>query len=706
MASCHIHTKLERQQEQFQHDQQLCFLAFDTGQFECQDQAQHQQKQHIEEWRRTIVSVQEMGFSSSEFSLVENKGGGGNFCWAGGAGANHSEADFFDEFVVLDGAEAASASTSTSHGLHSTVTPPGSAGVQRQVQHRGGRIGGGGGQQGAMGSQQHLDMVDMGGLPRHYHETPGMGSISDSELLRLEGLSMRSPRAPMAATSASEPASPPSRSISPRKAGRLETLYTKAKAKVATFQGKGKQNQRSSVTRPATVAQAPVLSTALMGTRKPTSRPRPYNLNIEKANAPLSPALTNSVVEGNSAMVSHGAAQFDLRAAHDFFSGYGSTGIPATPLDTPALDSTRTTTASSVSFTNPVPDTSSLLWDPTMQTNGMEMDIDHPDFFTTPTSYKTDFQLAFQQLQQQGYTPETLHDAAASLSSSGLMIHMPQPRGPAPAVLHPTLQLAAAQAQQARFHYPPPPPLPQNTNTAAARPGRGQDPNPSPRRPRPRAPSSGARHHYHASGAPSAMAPSTPRKARTASGSGSGSITTTPTTATGPPNRLHRRSASMQALRTAAADASTPSSSIRKRKSWTGRRVSSSHHDASLSASLTLNGSPRKSHASHHQCRTSTARTSTANLSSASAAAAAADMENFERDKEADGFVNFTPNDHAVLMTGVAPSGSSKTKARREREAAEAKRKTLEAVRNVVAAAGGDVSKLDMEGAWLDGRRV
>jgi hypothetical protein len=50
-------------------------------------------------------------------------------------------------------------------------------------------------------------------------------------------------------------------------------------------------------------------------------------------------------------------------------------------------------------------------------------------------------------------------------------------------------------------------------------------------------------------------------------------------------------------------------------------------------------------------------------------------------------FVNFTPNDKNVLMTGVAPSGSSKTKARREKEAME---NTIKAVRD----AGGDVNRL------------
>ncbi|PNP43839.1 hypothetical protein TGAM01_v208618 [Trichoderma gamsii] len=62
------------------------------------------------------------------------------------------------------------------------------------------------------------------------------------------------------------------------------------------------------------------------------------------------------------------------------------------------------------------------------------------------------------------------------------------------------------------------------------------------------------------------------------------------------------------------------------------------------------------------------------------------------------GFVNFTPNDGNVLMTGVAPSGSSKTKARREKEAQDKRRKLSEAAMKAVAAAGGDVDKLLGEG--------
>ncbi|RSL87047.1 hypothetical protein CEP52_015636 [Fusarium oligoseptatum] len=62
------------------------------------------------------------------------------------------------------------------------------------------------------------------------------------------------------------------------------------------------------------------------------------------------------------------------------------------------------------------------------------------------------------------------------------------------------------------------------------------------------------------------------------------------------------------------------------------------------------------------------------------------------------GFVNFTPNDGSILMTGVAPSGSSKTKARREREAMERRRRLSEAAMKAVQAAGGDVDKLMEQG--------
>lgn len=62
------------------------------------------------------------------------------------------------------------------------------------------------------------------------------------------------------------------------------------------------------------------------------------------------------------------------------------------------------------------------------------------------------------------------------------------------------------------------------------------------------------------------------------------------------------------------------------------------------------------------------------------------------------GFVNFTPHDSRKILTGVAPSGSSKTKARREKEAVEKRRKLSQAAVRAVVEAGGDLGRLEREG--------
>ena len=67
------------------------------------------------------------------------------------------------------------------------------------------------------------------------------------------------------------------------------------------------------------------------------------------------------------------------------------------------------------------------------------------------------------------------------------------------------------------------------------------------------------------------------------------------------------------------------------------------------------------------------------------------------------GFVNFTPSDSKRILTGVAPSGSSKTKARREQEANEKKRKLSLAVLRAVEEAGGDTETLRKRGLLGDG---
>jgi hypothetical protein len=61
-------------------------------------------------------------------------------------------------------------------------------------------------------------------------------------------------------------------------------------------------------------------------------------------------------------------------------------------------------------------------------------------------------------------------------------------------------------------------------------------------------------------------------------------------------------------------------------------------------------------------------------------------------------FVNFTPSDSGKILSGVAPSGSSKTKARREKEAMEKRRKLSMAAMRAVQAAGGSIEGLVEEG--------
>lgn len=65
------------------------------------------------------------------------------------------------------------------------------------------------------------------------------------------------------------------------------------------------------------------------------------------------------------------------------------------------------------------------------------------------------------------------------------------------------------------------------------------------------------------------------------------------------------------------------------------------------------------------------------------------------------GFVNYTPGDSQKILAGVAPSGSSKTKARREQEALERKRKLSLATEKAVKEAGGDWEQLKASGLLM-----
>lgn len=65
------------------------------------------------------------------------------------------------------------------------------------------------------------------------------------------------------------------------------------------------------------------------------------------------------------------------------------------------------------------------------------------------------------------------------------------------------------------------------------------------------------------------------------------------------------------------------------------------------------------------------------------------------------GFVNYTPGDSQKILAGVAPSGSSKTKVRREQEALERKRKLRLATEKAVKEAGGDWEQLRASGLLM-----
>jgi hypothetical protein len=63
--------------------------------------------------------------------------------------------------------------------------------------------------------------------------------------------------------------------------------------------------------------------------------------------------------------------------------------------------------------------------------------------------------------------------------------------------------------------------------------------------------------------------------------------------------------------------------------------------------------------------------------------------------------MNYTPDDSMKILTGVAPSGSSKTKARREKEALDKRLKLSQAALRAVRAAGGDIDCLVEEGLFV-----
>ncbi|KAJ4306177.1 hypothetical protein N0V88_000973 [Collariella sp. IMI 366227] len=443
-------------------------------------------------------------------------------------------------------------------------------------------------------------------------------SISDSELLRLEGLTMRSPRIQIPQLSASEPVSPPGEVFSPRKAGRLERFYGKIRNKAVAIQGKANQSeQRVKVEEPS----LSVMSTATLEPERTAARLRPQTLSISKSQLP-SPPLTSGMPDQTWSVTSSDAAFVNGFLQESFISDsllgsqfvpplqLNGNAMPQTPLQTPSLEamwqmpasapSTKTLwTTPNTYFTESI-STDTNWWD---STDAMDTDPFLPSFYTAAAQNARNASLNLAiQLQQPSVAsfeypapPGTEDPLATSFgnTTSSLVLHMPQPRAGMPsAVLHDTTHRSA----RADYHH---------------------------RRPKPRAPSSGARQHTYGLGV-------SPRKARAGIGSAkrspslnriggsvspSSEISASSLAVLDPSPRLHRRSVSMQPL------------------------TQPEPHRPAYGQQLVKRG-----------------------------------FKGTIPKSSGNGFVNYTPQDRTLLMTGVAPSGSSKTKARREREAAERQR--------------------------------
>ncbi|KAI0431215.1 hypothetical protein F5Y09DRAFT_330518 [Xylaria sp. FL1042] len=303
---------------------------------------------------------------------------------------------------------------------------------------------------------------------------------------------------------------------------------------------------------------------------------------------------------------------------------------------------------------------------------------------------------------------------------TGLMIHMPQPRGPQASVLNPNLNehvLATPHHIQGTprgrhvsgYHG--------NGNSNGngngnGNGGKGYGHHTDVKRPRPRAPSSGARHHHHHA------AQTSPRKLRNshslgylreesqspspmvrqrhhprppphphphphphAHSHGHGPPPPPPPPPPLPPShqnhqeRRQHRSASL---------------TMRKQRSFTRRASSSSFAPSPGGLNTNTNRSTSTSTSTSTNLNTNTRPGSRSGGGGGGSGGGGGGRGGVCVD-----FVNFTPSDSNLLMTGVAPSGSSKTKARREKEAQEREKVAQEKLLEVFGkAVGGDVRKL------------
>lgn len=457
-----------------------------------------------------------------------------------------------------------------------------------------------------------------GGLGHQQLDHNGRGSISDTDLPRVEGISLSSPSKSRHDTIVSQPASPVRPNTTRRATNRIVEAVQSTFRKATT---RRKPRKPLPETRPGspTGDEAPL--------KAPRQRPRGGGRGANNKNPPARPQAQQSFGSSSGSFI-HGACEDPFNevpplpppSALRYFQQDGV----SPPMVSPAIksepgsfhaDHTTSQIPSDVSWEHQ-PHPSSLpgssgqwtssdmmtpansgWWDYNMLTqNGEFVDQKNADFNMATHS-------------QQAQLPYEYQHRIPDTATTGLMIQMPQPRQAHPSVVHDFNMNAQGQL-------PPPPPPPHPASERQHRP--------------PRAPSSGARH----------ISCSPVRKPRAPSAS---PTRTTPTAT----QKRHSSGGSISSSRSASGrlPGSMPGTpcNVRKRRS---REPSGGSANGGMEA----------------------------------------------------GFVNFTPNDGGMLMTGVAPSGSSKTKARREKEALDRRRKLSEAALKAVAAAGGDVETLMQQG--------
>lgn len=469
----------------------------------------------------------------------------------------------------------------------------------------------------------------------------GRKSMSDTELQRLEDISLRSPQKHSSVSHTTSP-TPPNTTRKPKKF--VEALSSTIRKATTSLGRKSRKQQQQQQQLPIERAASPTLEHPPMAIKSRASRMHSIAQSSMSSVSHESPSPM--AYDPNTSTFIHGFCDDPFaeqpRAYHSPSMQYYNHGS----MDpTPVHGSTRRIKSEQQLYQGPpsmmastaTVDAASQMQQQQQQQGGWQqqmMTSTAPDQWGGP-EYMTSQDSAWWDLSMNASVNQAMHSQHGELpyeyaplpdaSAAGLMIHMPQPRPSQPGVVNDI-------ALTAQTYLPPPPPIPGAERCS---------------RP-PRAPSSGTRHRN--------MSSSPMRKTRGPSAS--------PTQAHSQMRNQSRHSStgSISSVRSTSGrgPGSAPNTpgGVRKRRSRDaggGGIIGGGSGGGGGGGGISLGG-------------------------------------------DGLGFVNFTPNDGNILMTGVAPSGSSKTKARREKEAQEKRRRLSEAAMKAVAAAGGDVDKLIQEG--------